>query len=269
MTPEKQLRTQMAWDRREQERREVVRCQEEEEVELGEDEEELELIEDEMPEPPCLVLSPFECANCALRDEVGYRAVCMSRENSAKCQACTAPAKKTCRKLTPPFAPFREFQYRALQEYESTLAREPKTSETQVRCHVANMATQIFRTAWQHQSHPRVFAKWSVALRELQHGREYMPRRRQPLTPIAGRTRAMALAALLLSPGPAPLSGVTGASRYRAGPTTPSQPVYSQHAEEELRAMHTGVVARPALSPEEMSTSDDESQGGNEPHEGE
>ncbi|KAI5309098.1 hypothetical protein KEM55_004083, partial [Ascosphaera atra] len=61
----------------------------------------------------------------------------------------------------------------------------------------------------------------------------------------------------------------TGASRYRAGPTTPSRPVYSQCAEEELRAMPTGVAAPPAESPEEVSTSNDESQGGNEPHGGE
>ncbi|KAI5294168.1 hypothetical protein KEM55_006742 [Ascosphaera atra] len=33
--------------------------------------------------------------------------------------------------------------------------------------------------------------------------------------------------------------------------------------------MRTGVVAHPAASPEDVSTSDDESQGGNEPHEGE
>ncbi|KAI5303681.1 hypothetical protein KEM55_000413, partial [Ascosphaera atra] len=165
MTPEKQLRAQMAWDRHEQERRERGHRQEEEEMDLGEDEEELLLVEDEMPAPPRLVLSPFECANCALRDEVGHRTVCMSRENSAKCQACTGPAKKTCRKLTPPFAPFREFQYRALQEYEAALAREPNAPETQVRRHVANMATQIFRAAWQHQSRPHVFARWSEALR--------------------------------------------------------------------------------------------------------
>ncbi|KAI5294023.1 hypothetical protein KEM55_006801 [Ascosphaera atra] len=71
-----------------------------------------------------------------------------------------------------------EFQYRAFQEYESALAREPNAPETQVRHHVANVATQIFRAAWQHQSRPHVFRRWSEALRELQQGREYTPRLR-------------------------------------------------------------------------------------------
>ncbi|KAI5309288.1 hypothetical protein KEM55_003590, partial [Ascosphaera atra] len=172
-----------------------------------------------------------------------------------------------------------ESQYRALQEYESALAREPNAPETQVRCHVANMATQIFRAAWQHQSRRHVLMRWSEVLRELQQGREYTPRRCQPPTPIARRTRAMALAAVRVpssvaspspsQPGPAPLSGVTGASRYHTGPTTPLRPVYSQHTEEELRTMRTGVVAPPATSPEEVSSSDDESREDDEPREGE